>query len=75
MPRLWPGVGVVEQVAPGLYVDNVGNLHLEVGQLLQFLQVEDTPANRAAIAKHIMGESQRALVPSTSDAFINEVMP
>lgn len=55
----WPGVGAVEAVGPGLYVDAVGNLHVDVEKVLAYLGAENTPANRELVTQALLAESQR----------------
>jgi hypothetical protein len=51
-------------VAPGIWLDKDGNLHLSVPELLALVQLPDTPANRAAVTAIARVAAQRAgLIP------------
>jgi hypothetical protein len=50
----WAGLGPVDAIAPGVFVDLVGNIHLDVGQILASLGAEDTPHNRRSVAQYFV---------------------
>ena len=62
MTYLWPGVGPVEAIYPGVYRDAAGNIHFEVSHVLAYLGAEDTPANRELVVKQIVADT-KALHP------------
>ena len=57
----WPGVGRVEQLAPGVYTDADGNVHFAVAEILQALGVEDTNGNRAMVSRRLLEEGQQVI--------------
>ncbi len=59
MKQWWPGIGEVNRLAPGVYSDVVGNVHLEVGEMIRYLGAQDTPANRQLVAEHLTAETGR----------------
>jgi hypothetical protein len=65
--RFWGGLGSVHALAPGLYRDAAGNIHLDVGQLLAYLGAADTPANRATVADHMVRQAQ-SRIPVVGEA-------
>jgi hypothetical protein len=62
--RFWGGLGRVLELGPGIYSDSVGNLHLDVGQILAHLGFPDTPANRVKVAEHLTRNAQ-SLAPAS----------
>lgn len=40
-------------VAPGIYLDRAGNPHFSIEELLAFVHLEDTPANRATVTRTV----------------------
>lgn len=63
--RLWPGVGSVRTIAPGIYADSDGNLHIAVRELLQQLGSEDSPKNRQTVADSLMKHTRQFYAGST----------
>lgn len=55
----WPGIGKVKPLAPGVYADEPGNIHVNVSEMLKYLSSEDTPANRAKVADALTNEAKR----------------
>lgn len=55
--KLWPGIGkVVDEIAPGVYTDEMGNVHFDVREMLKYLGSEDTPENRRTVARRLCAE-------------------
>jgi hypothetical protein len=55
----WGGLGTVERLAPGVYRDRLGNLHLEVAEVLAHLRADDTLEAREQVARALVGEVRR----------------
>lgn len=53
--RIWAGIGEVWPIAPAIYRDKVGNVHVDTGALLEYFRVEDKPAHRQAVADAFAG--------------------
>lgn len=56
LPRDW------RPLSPGFYVDGAGTVHVVVSEILDLFQLEDTEANREAIAR-MLEYHGRALLP------------
>lgn len=61
-----------EQLAPGLWVDANGQLHVSVPDLLKALELEDTPDNRE-MAQQTLIEAVKLHVPDAQ--FIYRATP
>lgn len=48
--RFFPGS---RRIAPGIWIDGDGNPHWSILELLEMVDLEDTPANRAQVAETI----------------------
>jgi len=55
----WGGLGTVEMIAPGVYRDREGDLHVAVGEVLRALRVSDTTDAREQVARTLVGEARR----------------
>lgn len=47
------------RIAPGIWVDRHGGVHVSVEELLVHFAIEDTPANRAQVAETVRAEIAR----------------
>lgn len=50
------------RLGPGFWTDRDGGLHMSIPELLAFFALEDTPANRAEVAR-LFTEQLRAACP------------
>lgn len=53
---MWPGIGPVTPVAPGMYTDQIGNMHIDVGEIIRVCGAEDTVDNRALVIRRLVEE-------------------
>ncbi len=60
------------RLAPGIWEDMEGNVHWSVTELLEFIEMEDTPANRTAVTE-ILNKIVRENVPKAT--IINREKP
>jgi hypothetical protein len=60
--EFFPGA---ERIAPGIWVDRKGHVHVSVPELLEFFDIEDTPENRAEVTV-IVEESLAAAAPDAT---------
>jgi hypothetical protein len=53
------------RIAPGIWVDRDGGLHVSVPELLELFGWDDTPTNRAEV-EHIVAEELRRANPDAT---------
>lgn len=55
-------------LAPGIWVDMEGNIHLSITDMMKFFELEDTPENMEACAK-IAADVVRKVSPTSTIVF------
>jgi hypothetical protein len=53
------------RLGPGFWVDRDGAMHMSVPELLAYFALDDTPANRAEVAR-MFSDQLRALCPNVT---------